>query len=584
MIPPVSTRTSDWGGRLSQRSQTGFGLLESLIGIVMVSLLIGAGIAGLQTLQKTSSGANQTARLDAVLVGASEAIRQTKYKDCAQPVQYQRAVLAADASQNDDKILQSTVSGTPAVAVTAVDAPSCATPNGDSGRQTVTLTATSNGKTRTADVVKIDPERRLKLPEAAIDHPAVLQTSPGASRAVFALTANDSEAGEDLSLINFSWDCGPDAEVTSPPSSTANIGSPSSPMACRYLAPAPGQGTKTVQVTLTVLDSIGQTDTTTKDLQIVERVDSRAPPTAQAAANVTAINPGQTVNFNSTGSASIDGTIVSYAWDFKDPNSGSANSASTANASHTFSQAGTYLVKLTVTDDIGLTATATVSITVSTPVIPLPVARFDPPGTFFAAATVSFNGSASTANGGVPVSVYEWDFGDGTSGSGPTATHLYSTPGTYVVKLTVQDSGGRSAFTTQSVVVKRLDPPSDFRAVASRAKFPCIFFGCPGAHTGYIDFGWTKLTPGTGQTISLEINIIQGAGATICWDNATRTVAQSAGSGYQIYRWEEPNLDILNLGKTFCSGTTYEYKMRAKVVSANGTTYGPWGPTLYWSV
>ena len=182
------------------------------------------------------------------------------------------------------------------------------------------------------------------------------------------------------------------------------------------------------------------------------------------------------------------------------------------------------------------------------------------------------------------MSEYIWDYGDGTTGTGGTAVHQYLTPGSYDVVLTVQDSGGQQATTTRRVVVNRLDPPNDFQAIGSRAKFPCIFFGCPGAKTGYMDFGWTKLVPGSGQQVSLEINIIQGAGFTICWDNATRTVAQTAGPGYQRYRWEEPNLDILNLGKTFCAGSTYEYRMRAKVISGGTTEYGPWGPTKYWGV
>ncbi|MEZ5373538.1 MAG: PKD domain-containing protein [Microthrixaceae bacterium] len=396
---------------------------------------------------------------------------------------------------------------------------------------------------------------------------------------MFSLTATNSTS--ELGLTQFEWDCGPDAEVVAANPSPQTYPSASQQMICQFIADTVPS---TVTVSLKVTDTIGQVDDTTRTLNIAARTTIRPPPVAVANASPTSINPGQTVSFNSTGSSQPAGTIVSYAWDFKDTESGSANSASTPTASHTFFRAGTYQVKLTVTDDEGLTASDTVAITVSTPVVPLPVARFDAPGTFFAPATVNFNGTASTANGGVPVSVYTWDFGDGTTGSGGTATHLYSSPGSYDVVLTVQDSGGRESSTTHRVVVKRIDPPSDFRAIGSRAKFPCIFFGCPGAHTGYMDFGWTKLTPGTGQQVSLEINIIQGAGVTICWDNATRTVAQSAGSGYQIYRWEEPNLDILNLGKTFCSGTTYEYRMRAKVTSAGSTTYGPWGPTQYWSV
>ena len=72
-----------------------------------------------------------------------------------------------------------------------------------------------------------------------------------------------------------------------------------------------------------------------------------------------------------------------------------------------YKRQGTYQVKLTVTDDVGLTASDTVPITVSTPVIPLPVARFTIPGnTFYAPASVNFDGRASTAHPNVAVSEY----------------------------------------------------------------------------------------------------------------------------------------------------------------------------------
>jgi PKD repeat protein len=462
-----------------------------------------------------------------------------------------------------------------------VDAPGCDTINGDSGRQTLTLQATGvDGTTREAQVTKIDPERRLLLPTAAID-PPVQQSSNGDARAVYSLTANNSSTNLPQGLAEFEWNCGPDAEVVPSNPSPQTFPTPSQQMICQYLADTVP---KTVTVSLKVTDAIGQVDDTTRTITIAARTDPRPPPIAVAAGAPLAINPGQTVNFNSTGSAQPAGSINAYAWDFRDEPSGSANTAATPTASHTFFRAGTYQVKLTVTDDVGLTASDTVAVTVSTPVIPLPIARFNAPGTFYAPASVSFDGRASTANGGVPVSVYSWNFGDGTSGSGGTAVHQYLTPGSYDVVLTVQDAGGQQSSTTQRVTVKRLDPPNDFQAVGSRAKFPCIFFGCPGAHTGYMDFGWTKLVPGPGQQISLEINIIQGAGVTLCWDNATRTAAQTVGAGYQRWRWEEPNLDILNLGKTFCSGTTYEYKMRSKMTSGGTTTYGPWGLTKYWGV
>ena len=47
--------------------------------------------------------------------------------------------------------------------------------------------------------------------------------------------------------------------------------------------------------------------------------------------------------------------------------------------------------------------------------------------------------STSTTNGG-PIVNWTWDFGDGGTGSGQTATHIYSNPGTYTVTLIVTDT------------------------------------------------------------------------------------------------------------------------------------------------
>ena len=100
----------------SRTEQSGFGLLEAIIGMVMVALLIGAGATGLQTLQSTSSGTNQVARLDALLVGAGQAVKRTPYVDCPAPVQYDQVVQAQDDARSDDeKIVQATASGTPSL-------------------------------------------------------------------------------------------------------------------------------------------------------------------------------------------------------------------------------------------------------------------------------------------------------------------------------------------------------------------------------------------------------------------------------------------------------------------------------------
>ena len=61
---------------------------------------------------------------------------------------------------------------------------------------------------------------------------------------------------------------------------------------------------------------------------------------------------------------------------------------------------------------------------------------------------VSFTGTSQNASN------YSWDFGDGTIVTGITnPTHTYTTPGTYVITLTVTNASGCSSSTTQTLTV-----------------------------------------------------------------------------------------------------------------------------------
>ena len=82
------------------------------------------------------------------------------------------------------------------------------------------------------------------------------------------------------------------------------------------------------------------------------------PPLAMASADVTRGRVALTVNFSSSGSQDPDGSIAAYSWDFGD----GSLLASEANPSHVYTEPGSYIAMLTVTDDQGLTASAQVDI------------------------------------------------------------------------------------------------------------------------------------------------------------------------------------------------------------------------------
>lgn len=65
--------------------------------------------------------------------------------------------------------------------------------------------------------------------------------------------------------------------------------------------------------------------------------------------------------------------------------------------------------------------------------------------------TVSFQSNASDPEGAIVE--YQWDFGDGTTASGVSATHTYAEPGTYSVTHTVIDHEGHVATGRQDVTI-----------------------------------------------------------------------------------------------------------------------------------
>ena len=140
-----------------------------------------------------------------------------------------------------------------------------------------------------------------------------------------------------------------------------------------------------------------------------------------------------TVQFNSDRS-SDDGLIVSREWDF-----GDGTTSLEISPSHTFTTTGDYVVTLTLTDDSDATASTTVTIAVTE--APVAVISADPESAESAPASIDFDGSASFDPDGEIVE-YEWNFGDGSTESLMTLTHVYASAGAYRAKLTVTDDKG----------------------------------------------------------------------------------------------------------------------------------------------
>lgn len=112
----------------------------------------------------------------------------------------------------------------------------------------------------------------------------------------------------------------------------------------------------TYDVTLTVTDAGGLTDSVTKQVTVT------APNKAPVAAFTTAVQ-GLKVTVDGSGSSDpdVDDSITAWAWNFGDS---TVDTGATPPA-HTYGAAGTYDVTLTVTDESGLTKTLVKSVTVT---------------------------------------------------------------------------------------------------------------------------------------------------------------------------------------------------------------------------
>ena len=87
---------------------------------------------------------------------------------------------------------------------------------------------------------------------------------------------------------------------------------------------------------------------------------ANVPPTAVISPTPTSGIAPLVVSFNGSGSSDSDGSISSYAWTF-----GDGGTAVGATATHTYASAGSYTARLTVTDNLGATTSATSVITVT---------------------------------------------------------------------------------------------------------------------------------------------------------------------------------------------------------------------------
>lgn len=155
---------------------------------------------------------------------------------------------------------------------------------------------------------------------------------------------------------------------------------------------------------------------------------------------------GEEINFSAEATDPDIGDILTYSWNF-----GDGNNATGKNTAHAFIDENIFQVKLTVSDLSGATSEHTIPIGIGVKIPPI-IEVFDwTPDDGFIPATINFSAQAIDYDG--EITAYLWDFGDHNSATTKNPTHIYTTGGNYLVKLTVYDNEGLIAVTSNYISI-----------------------------------------------------------------------------------------------------------------------------------
>jgi PKD repeat protein len=267
-----------------------------------------------------------------------------------------------------------------------------------------------------------------------------------------------------------------------------------------------------------------------------------APLGADFSASPTAGSAPLAVQFADTSS----GSPTSWAWDFD--NDGTVDSTA-QNPSHTYTTAGTFSVKLIVTDAGGATSSKTrTDYVVAQPLI----ADFTAAPTVGSAPlSVAFTDTSTGSATG-----WAWDFeNDGVIDSTErNPSHSYTTPGTYTVRLAVADAAGNADTKTRTdyVLVSKASGQVTFRP----SEDSYVRSLSPTANYGTAPSLRVKYGGATGETYTTYMKFsVAGLNDPVTSATLRLYVTDPAANGGQLFRvapdsWAEGTLNWNNAPAT----------------------------------
>lgn len=293
---------------------------------------------------------------------------------------------------------------------------------------------------------------------------------------VFRLTATDNQGGTGYDEITINVvlpaaptsNAGPDQIITLP--STATLAGSGTGTGITYhwtgsatfsnaniAAPTATFATSgTFTLTLTITDSFARTAVDSVIITVNPQPSNILPNVNITTGNsVTLTLPTNSKAITAT-TGDPDGSIVSRAWTKQSgPNTFTITTPNTANTSITNLVQGTYVFRLTATDNDGGTAFDEITIDVVLPAAPTSNAGSD--------NTIVFPANAGLTGAGTGTGItYHWTSNNGGSFANANAASTIFTPpaaGTYILTLTVTDQFARTAIDTVRIIVQNNQPP-----------------------------------------------------------------------------------------------------------------------------
>ncbi|TMI53536.1 PKD domain-containing protein [Candidatus Bathyarchaeota archaeon] len=325
-----------------------------------------------------------------------------------------------------------------------------------------------------------------------------------------------------------------------------NFGDGSTGSGCSKTHAYTTQGTFTVKVTAT--DTLIVTATASVTVDVVSTLG------VSLNANPSTTESSVSISFTA---AAAGGTppYTSYSWTFGD---GTTATTTVATTIHTYNSTGLFSVEVTVTDSAGKTAASSFSVTVNARLTVTAVAT---PNLTEVSVAVGFT---APTTGGLGTATCKWTFGDSGTANVCSASHTYTSAGTFTAIVTATDALGVTATNNTTITVSpkltvTVTTSTSNSVVGQSLTFTTTPSGGVGTATCTWNFGDNTTGFGCSTTHTYTTSGTFAATVTatdILAVNATTSVTFNVGSALAVILVISANPTELAVSTTFTARAT----------------------------